>query len=616
MSIKIAICQVRFRTGDITGNLKKISNLSSHYSKKGINLIVFPELALTGYLARDLFFKKSFLDDVQNSIESLIKLSKELDLTIILPCPYVADNHKYSALNYNPNCNQNGVLYNSAIAIYQGKIVGISSKKHLPNFDLFDEQRYFTPGRPEVINIQAEGKVIKIGFPICRDVWHEDVCSELKDQGAELLISLNASPFAKGKHDQRIDVVKSRYLETRLPIIYCNQILGHDGIVFDGKSFAYDGKFLQIAPAFKECISVAEVKEKNISLISEDLFDEMIYELNSNATSQKPYLIKYSCKNYVLSKSEENLADIYNAMVIGCRDYVLDNGFGRAILGISGGIDSAIVATICVDAFGSENVTGVMMPTKFSSKQSRNDAIKLADNLGIELLEIPITDPCESIALSLGAEFDWLSADIMMQNLQSRIRGVVLMAITNNSIETQKMVNIRVVRSARNPKARSSMSVLLITTGNKSEYATGYATIYGDMNGAFNPIKDIYKSELFELSKFRNKIAAFSLDNQDQGEVIPKSIINKPPTAELTAGQKDSDSLPDYKILDDILEMYIEGNLSILEISNKYPSDLVKKIVKSVNISEFKRQQSAPGVRISCKSFNIDRRYPITNTYL
>lgn len=605
MSIKIAAIQAKFQAGDIIGNLKKINELSIVYNEQAIDLIVFPELALTGYFARDLFFKKSFLADVQKAVYEVISLSKDLDIVIILPCPYVSSSIDKVVVRDNTS----DVIYNSAIAIYKGEIIGVSSKKHLPNFDLFDEQRYFTSGVPQVINIKSAKKNIKIGFPICRDIWHEDVCAELKEQGAELLISLNASPFSKGKYEKRVDVVKSRYLQTHIPLIYCNQLLAQDGVIFEGKSFAYDGDLLQLAPGFKQCASVLEVDQGKVSLLSQDFLDEETYV----ETSEKyPFLVDY----WGLSQPDRELADIYNAMVLGCRDYVRDNGFGRVVIGISGGIDSAIAAAICADALGAENVIGVMLPSKFSSNESREDALRLADNLQIELLEIPIIKSCESMARALGVDFDWQNADIMMQNMQSRIRGTILMALTNNSgfEETGKGINPSIVRQASNIKKRSKDPALLITTGNKSEYATGYATIYGDMNGAFNPVKDIYKTELFKLANFRNKIAILA-SSQGEAGAIPSNIINKPPSAELTCDQKDIDSLPDYSTLDDILEMYIEQDLSILEISKKYPSVVVEKVIRLVNISEFKRQQSAPGVKISNKSFNLDRRYSITNKH-
>lgn len=532
--MKIAVGQISPRAGALENNFRQIKDIYIKYQNIA-DIIVLPELATSGYLAGDLLRKTDFITDIHNNIEGIIKITG--GATLLLPTPYL----------------QQGKLYNAVLAIRNSKIIGKTFKNKLPNYGIFDEKRYFSAGEPQIIEVNGT----KIGIPICEDIWHPKICKTLQEQDADIFIVPNGSPFEHDKHQERQKIVKQRFNETGIPIIYCNQVLGQDGIVFDGGSFCYDGNFTHFAPAFKTSDTIVEFKDNKF----------------------------FHAQNLELEESP--LANIYEAMKLGLKDYVQQNGFTKVILGISGGIDSAIVACICADSLGAENVTGYILPSKFSSEDSKKDAIELATNLGIKLEEINISATVEQMLADISAtsksnKFNWQDADITVQNMQSRIRGCILMAKSNSD------------------------NALLITTGNKSEYATGYATLYGDMNGAFNPIKDIYKTDVYKLANYRNSLKSD----------IPTNILNKEPSAELAPNQKDSDNLPDYEILDKILHGYIEDDLSAAQLKEIYPVTIVDKIIKLVNLSEYKRHQSAPGVKISHREFNRDRRYPITNKYM
>lgn len=519
--MKILLCQMHVKTGALEENFEVIKNYYEQAIQDKSDLCVLPELSLTGYLADDLFLKDSFIKNISQYIDNLVKLTKQTCL--LIPAPV----------------NENGKLYNAVIAAQNGKIIGKTYKHKLPNYGVFDEKRYFTPGEPQIININGH----KIGAPICEDIWSHHVCEELQSQGAELFITINASPFEEEKIEKRIEQAKRVFKDTNLPILYCNQIAAQDGIVFDGNSFCFDGDLKFIGKAFEENIQIIEINSKKF----------------------------YPQTTYNSSSFYDN---IYKALVFGARQYVRENGFEKIILGLSGGFDSAMVAAIAVDALGSENVSSLMLPSKFTSEQSIKDAKQVSDILKISLKTIPIDDAFESLLNSI-EKID--PGSLAYQNLQARIRGAILMAESNRT------------------------GAILLTTGNKSEYATGYATIYGDMNGGFNPIKDIYKSDLYELAKYK--------------KLIPQNILEKEPSAELSKDQKDTDSLPDYKILDQILKLYIEQDQSHEEISKKFPADLVAKVIKLVKNSEFKRRQAAPGIKISSRNFEKDRRMPITNHY-
>jgi NAD+ synthase len=537
--VKILTVQAKSKTGDLDYNFDLVYKAYTLAQSEQLDLCIFPELVTTDYMCEDLFLKPSFILYLQRKIVELTNKIK--NTALLLPTPFLED----------------GKLYNAVIGIQNKMVVGKSFKKHLPNYGIFDEKRYFTSGEPQIIEINGK----KIGVPICEDIWFPDVCLQLKSLGAEMLFVSNASPYEKGKLERRLILVKQRFKETNLPIIYCNRVLGQDGIIFDGRSFAYDGEIKYVLSIFKEDAQIIEIDNNN-RIIG-----------NSIATFQE------------IPVEDE----LYGAMVLGLREYLSNNMASSVVIGLSGGIDSALVAAIAVDAIGAENVKAIMLPSQFTSQESLEDAESIAKILNIAYEVIPIRDIVETAKNNIGQ-----ISNLAYENLQSRSRGMILMAISN------------------------STSSLLLTTGNKSENATGYATLYGDMCGAFNPVKDIYKTDLFRVAKFRNSNIPTSIEIKNAWyPIMPERVITKPPSAELRENQKDSDSLPEYELLDEILNLYIEQNLGIEEIIDLgFDEQIVKRIAKLVKDSEFKRQQSAPGVKLSIRNFEKDRRYPITNGYL
>ncbi|HJK86243.1 MAG TPA: NAD+ synthase [Candidatus Megaira endosymbiont of Nemacystus decipiens] len=530
MAIKIYLCQTVPKTADLEHNYNNIKTLYRKAQQNKADICLLPEMALCGYMLGDLICYDDFINDIKNYNNKLISLTQDTHLIL-------------STITKN----REGRLLNSVIVARKGKIIAKTAKVNLPNYGIFDEKRYFVPGTPKVIKIKG----INVGIPICEDIWFPNVISDLKSQGAELLLVPNASPFDKTKFNERCNIIKKRYEESSLPIIYCNQVMSQDGIIFDGRSLCFDGSLKIVGKRF--------TPDQQMITFQEGKF---------HVTVSYPYV-----------RSEED--DIIQAMIMGTRDYVLCNGFKKVVIGISGGIDSALVAYIAKEALGASNVLGYMLPSIYTSDESKRDAKKLAQNLGISLKDINISDVCNSFmhAINLSCEKEISENSIAYQNLQSRVRGSILMSKSN------------------------SQNALLLTTGNKSEYAVGYATIYGDMNGAFNPIKDLYKTEVFNIARHINKNKI----------IIPEEIIDKEPSAELCFNQKDTDSLPEYKVLDKILCDHIENKLSQRQLAERYDRGLVKKILSLVQKSEFKRHQSAPGVKISKMSFDKDRRVPITH---
>jgi NAD+ synthase len=530
--MQIFLAQLQPKVGNLSYNFEKIRKY--YKLAEGSDICVFPELFTTGYTPSDLLFKNSFIKQLNTEIE---KLAPEITQTI-LALPTVRQNAA-------------GELENAVVLIQNGKIIATTAKTHLPSYGVFNEKRYFISGKANVIEVNG----VKIGIPICEDIWFTDVIGQLKAQGAQLIVVPNASPFEKGKFEKRLAVVSKRYDEHKLPIIYCNQVLGHDGIVYDGRSFAYDGDLNFTLPAFVE--------------------DHCLIEFaNGKLTAKGESVIVYD--DYEL---------IYGALVKGLRDYVYDNGFNSVIVGSSGGIDSALTLAIAVDAFGAENVSSVTLPSRFTSEESLRDARQVAKLLNISHQEIPI-----EAALSISNNLLDSVSSLAYENLQARIRGTLLMTISN------------------------TQGSLLLTTGNKSEIATGYCTLYGDMCGAYNPIKDLYKTEVYKIAEFRNnKVPTAIAIEGPMCPVMPKSILTKEPSAELRDNQKDTDSLPPYDLLDQILKLYLEHDLSYDEIVAKgFSEDVVKKVIKLIWQSEYKRSQAALGTKISSKDFGHDRRYPIT----
>ena len=544
--MKLFLAQINNTVGDIEGNLKRAIDILDQAEGLNSDLVVFSELFLSGYPPEDLVLKKSFVEECRNALDTLINHSKAKKLGFIIGLPIYEKNN----------------LFNAAAIVDKGELIGFSKKVNLPNYSVFDEKRVFHKNDiPRVFEFRG----IKLGVPICEDIWQDNVCLELKNQGCELIISSNGSPFDKYKINQRKTIIVDRVSETGLPFVYINQVGGQDELVFDGSSLIMNGdkEIIYEAPPWQENTALIELneKEKKFNNLS---FDEF----------------KFS-----------DLENIYMATVIGLRDYVSKNNFPGVILGLSGGIDSAFCAAVAVDALGKDKVEAYMLPSAYTSENSTIDAEDCANRLEINLETISISDTFLSLEESLKASFEGLPNDITEENLQSRIRGTILMAISNKK------------------------GKMLITTGNKSEVSVGYSTLYGDMNGGFNPIKDIYKTELYALANWRNN----NLPNNillDKKDVIPSSIISKEPTAELRDNQKDSDSLPPYDELDQILEGLVEYELSTSELEKKgYSREEIKKVENLLYVSEYKRRQSAPGVKISLRNFGRDRRYPITNKF-
>ena len=544
--MKLFLAQLNNIVGDIEGNLNKAIDVLQDAKKLDSDLVIFSELFLSGYPPEDLVLKKSFVSACKNALDSLITYSEEKELGVIIGLPIYEENK----------------LFNAAAVIDKGQLIGFSKKVNLPNYSVFDEKRVFSKNNtPEIFNFRG----IKLGVPICEDIWMDNVCKELKDQGCELIISPNGSPFDKYKINQRKTIIEDRVTEVKTPFVYVNQFGGQDELVFDGSSLAMNGNKEVVfeAPSWEENTSVVEFN------VSAKKFNDLPFE-----------------KAHI-----SDLENIYMAMVIGLRDYVAKNNFPGVILGLSGGIDSAFCAAVAVDALGKDKVNAYMLPSVYTSKNSLDDAKDCAKRLEIHLDSIPIGNTFLSLEDSLEELFKGLPTDITEENLQSRIRGTILMAISNK------------------------IGKMLITTGNKSEVSVGYSTLYGDMNGGFNPIKDIYKTELYALANWRNlnvpKNVLLTKKN-----IIPETIISKEPTAELRDNQKDSDSLPSYDQLDQILEGLVEYELSTNELESKgFSRDEIKKVENLLYVSEYKRRQSAPGVKISLRNFGRDRRYPITNKY-
>ena len=515
----------------------------------GADLVMMPEMFLTGYQVQDLVMRPAFYREAMAQINSLCKITEGTDCALGIGAPYFDDETQQ--------------LFNGYYVVSGGAINHVLRKHDLPNFTVFDEKRHYTPG--DLGGPVSIGNV-RVGIPICEDAWHPEVCETLAETGAELLLVPNGSPYFRNKFERRMNEMVARVVETGLPLAYLNMVGGQDDQVFDGGSFVLNqgGHLAVQMPLFEEVIS-------HITFVEEDI-------------------------GWVAQKAEparlgDEWEQDYRVMVEGLRDYLRKSGFSKVLLGMSGGIDSALVATIAVDALGPENVRCVMLPSEYTSQSSLDDAAACATALGAKLDTIPIAASRAAVTETLAPIFAGTRADITEENIQSRLRGLLLMALSNKFGE------------------------MLLTTGNKSEVAVGYATIYGDMSGGYNPIKDLYKMRVFETCRWRNT-NHFDWMKGPGGEVIPVSIIKKSPSAELREDQKDEDSLPPYEVLDAILERLVDQELSADEIiAEGYDRDTVKRVEHLIYISEYKRFQSAPGPRLTPRAFWLDRRYPIVNRW-
>ena len=543
---QITLAQLNPTVGDLEGNYKVALEAWEKAQRVGSDLIAFTELFITGYNTQDLIKKPSFFKAAQDQILKLAKNCKNGPAIAIGGPAYLK-----------------GKLYNAYYILADGNVANVIMKHHLPNQNVFDEKRIFDEG--EISGPYQIGP-IRIGSPICEDAWHSDVSETLSETGAQLLLVPNGSPYYNGKNDVRLNKMVARVVETNLPLIYLNMVGAQDDQVFDGGTFALNrgGSLAIKLPLFEEAL-------EHIVLEETDIGWNII----------KGELAKVPCDKEV----------DYHAMVMGLRDYCKKSGFEKVVLGLSGGIDSALVAVIASDAIGSANVRSIMLPSPYTSQTSLIDATDLVENLGCKSDTLPINDSLTAIDKTLSSTFEGRKIDLTEENIQSRLRGLLLMAVSNKFGE------------------------MLLTTGNKSEVSVGYSTIYGDMAGGFNPIKDLYKTKVFEISKWRNKNHRPWMKGPP-GSIIPDSIITKAPTAELRPNQKDSDSLPDYPVLDAILTILVDEDGSTNDcLKAGYNKSDVSKVEKLLYESEYKRFQSAPGTRLSQRAFWLDRRYPIVNKW-
>jgi len=543
---QITLAQLNPTVGDLEGNYKVAFEAWEQAQKMGSDLIAFTELFITGYNTQDLIKKPSFFKAAQDQILQLAKACRKGPAIAIGGPAYIEDK-----------------LYNAYYILADGNIANVIMKHHLPNQNVFDEKRIFDEG--EISGPYQIGP-IRIGSPICEDAWHSDVSETLSETGAQVLLVPNGSPYYNGKNDVRLNKMVARVVETNLPLIYLNMVGAQDDQVFDGGTFALNrgGSLAIKLPLFEEAL-------EHIVLEETDIGWNII----------KGELAKVPCDKEL----------DYHAMVMGLRDYCKKSGFEKVVLGLSGGIDSALVAVIASDAIGSANVRSIMLPSPYTSQTSLIDATDLVENLGCKSDTLPINDSLTAIDKTLSSTFEGRKIDLTEENIQSRLRGLLLMAVSNKFGE------------------------MLLTTGNKSEVSVGYSTIYGDMAGGFNPIKDLYKTKVFEISKWRNKNHRPWMKGPP-GSIIPDSIITKAPTAELRPNQKDSDSLPDYPDLDAILTILVDEDGSTSDcLKAGYNKSDVSKVEKLLYGSEYKRFQSAPGTRLSQRAFWLDRRYPIVNKW-
>ena len=550
--IVIAMAQANPTLGDVAGNLALARRLRREAAEA--DLLVLPELFLVGSPPEDLVLKPALWDRVREAVEALAADTAAGGPALLVGAPW----------------HEGDALHNAALVLAGGRVVGRVLKHHLPNYGVFDEKRVFQAGpMPGPVRLELRGgDALRLGVLICEDMWVEDVADALAECGAEILIVPNGSPFEHGKQDRRQQLAVARVTETGLPLVYVNQVGGQDELVFDGGSFALDAhrRLVAQAPSFVADLTLTRWRRGADGRI----------EPVARAAVAPPL---------------PELEAIWRAMALGLHDYVGKNRFPGVVLGLSGGIDSALSAAVAVDALGVERVHAVMMPSRFTSPQSLEDAASVAARLGIRLDEVPIEPAVAAFRAMLAPLFAGRPADITEENVQSRIRGVILMAISNK------------------------LGPMVLTTGNKSEMSVGYATLYGDMCGGFSGLKDDYKTTLFDLARWRNATRPAGLLGPG-GEVIPSRVIDRPPTAELRADQKDEDSLPPYSLLDRILDGLVEQDLAVRElVARGLPEAEVRRVSDLLDLAEYKRRQAPPGVKITPKAFGRDRRYPITNAF-
>jgi NAD+ synthase len=545
--IVIALAQINSTVGDVAGNLARLRKARAEAAGFGADLVMFSELFLSGYPPEDLVLKTAFQEACRRACEEIARDTNDQGPAVLVGLPWAQD----------------GDCFNAYALLDQGRVEAVRFKVDLPNYGVFDEKRVFKPG-PMPGPIAFRG--VRIGIPICEDIWGPEPVECLSETGGEILLVPNGSPYWRGKTGERLAVAKARVAESHLSLIYLNQFGGQDDLVFDGASFALnaDASLAFQLPAFEEVVA------------------KTIWTRAGQT---------WVCAEGPHAEREEGDRADYEACVLGLRDYVGKNGFKGVVLGLSGGIDSALCAAIAVDALGPERVHCTMLPYRFTSEESLADAKACAEALHVRYDVLPIAPAVEGVEAALASLFAQTQRDVTEENIQSRVRGTLLMALSNK------------------------FGSMLVTTGNKSEMSVGYATIYGDMNGGFNPIKDLYKTEVFRLSHLRNAWKPKGAFGPD-GVVIPPNVIEKPPSAELRENQKDQDSLPPYDVLDAILHGLVEQDLSVNDLAAAgYNLDTVRKIERLLYLAEYKRRQSPPGVKVTKKNFGRDRRYPIVNRF-
>jgi NAD+ synthase (glutamine-hydrolysing) len=566
--IRIAACQLDTVVGDLDGNAERVLAALDEAEAAGCDVAVFPELAIPGYPPEDLLLKPRFVADNRAALEKV-----------------AARTGRCAAVVGFVDAGRD--LFNAAAVCAHGSVLGTYRKRLLPNYAVFDEQRYFAaPSEPPVLFLIGG---VRVGVSICEDAWSPTgPIAEAAAGGAELVLNLNASPYYAGRVAERERMLATRAADAACALVYVNQVGGQDELMFDGASLVFDadGRITARAAQFREQVLVVDVEVRPV-------FRKRLLDPRGRASSPALAVVEVTAQaaahdgpppGPTFVEPLDPVAEVYEALVLGTRDYVVKNGFTDVVVGLSGGVDSSLVATIAADALGPDHVHGVAMPSRFSSDGSTADAATLAANLGIDLRTVPIEPAHDALLAMLAPTFAGRQEDITEENLQSRIRGVVLMALSNK------------------------FGWLVLTTGNKSEMAVGYSTLYGDTAGGFAVIKDVPKTLVYDLCRHRNRKAGH--------ELVPEAVLTKPPSAELRPDQRDDQSLPPYDVLDPVLEAYVEGDLTAAELVDAgFDADLVHRVVRLVDLSEYKRRQTPPGVRVTPKAFGKDRRLPITNHY-
>ena len=556
MTLKLCVAQLNVIVGDLQGNAQKIITAATDAYASGARLVLTPELSICGYAAEDLFLRPAFIHACDDAVKTVAHALAGLkDLSVVVGHPSGGDSRTRSVAVQN--------RFNAASVLREGQVVATYAKQELPNYQVFDERRYFTPGSGVcVFEAGDEGARVRVGLLICEDAWFEEPARQARVAGAQMLAVINASPFHVGKGYEREEMMRLRVRETGLPLVYAHLVGGQDEVVFEGHSFALnaDGTVAGRAPSFKENSFVALVEYAQAAI-------NIVANVEPVRTPEQ---------------------DLWDALVLGVRDYVGKNGFPGAILGLSGGIDSALVLAIAVDALGADKIRAVMMPSPYTADISWLDAREMAQRMGVRYNEISIVPQFEAFKASLATEFAGLAEDTTEENIQARIRGTLLMALSNK------------------------FGSIVLTTGNKSEMATGYCTLYGDMAGGFAVIKDLAKTLVFKMARWRNANDPYGTGSCP----IPERIITRPPSAELRPDQKDQDSLPPYEVLDAIVDRYMENDQSIETIvAAGFERADVERVTRLIKLNEYKRRQSPVGIRVTHRSFGKDWRYPITNQF-